>query len=86
MKRSYIFSCLSLGAAFAATSIMSQASDQIKPILPILVPKLYRYSMKDICYNFFLPLIAIFFFYRRLRSEPSYFGVDEKYLESSHGH
>jgi proteasome component ECM29 len=30
------------GAAFAATSIMAQAQDQIAPILPTLVPKLYR--------------------------------------------
>ena len=32
------------GAAFAATSIMTQAQEQIKPILPSLVPKLYRAS------------------------------------------
>lgn len=33
-----------LGAAFAATTLAEKASDQLKPFLPSLVPKLYRYS------------------------------------------
>eukprot|EP00026_Physarum_polycephalum_P000236 Phypoly_transcript_00236.p1 GENE.Phypoly_transcript_00236~~Phypoly_transcript_00236.p1 ORF type:complete len:1888 (+),score=384.04 Phypoly_transcript_00236:110-5665(+) len=32
------------GAAFAATTLAEKASDQLKPFLPNLVPKLYRYS------------------------------------------
>lgn len=32
------------GAAFAATTIMAQAKEQLQPHLPFLVPKLYRYS------------------------------------------
>eukprot|EP01119_Soliformovum_irregulare_P015728 TRINITY_DN4466_c0_g1_i1.p1 TRINITY_DN4466_c0_g1~~TRINITY_DN4466_c0_g1_i1.p1 ORF type:complete len:1775 (+),score=639.94 TRINITY_DN4466_c0_g1_i1:70-5394(+) len=32
------------GAAFATTHIIAQAQEQLKPFLPHLVPKLYRYS------------------------------------------
>jgi len=32
------------GAAFGFTSIVAKAGDQLKPFLPTLVPKLYRYQ------------------------------------------
>ena len=38
------FSFSFTGAAFAATTLAEKASDQLKPFLPSLVPKLYRYS------------------------------------------